>query len=243
MGYPPMGELFSQIQEVFLNLFNSQALMATLAKPEMTVAAFVALNLIVFIETGLFCFLPGDSLLVTAGLVAWNTGWNVPLLLVTLSASAIAGDSVGYWVGWKTGPRIFTRENSFFFRKDHLQAAQAFYERHGGKTIVLARFMPIIRTFAPIVAGVGRMNYRRFLFFNVFGGIGWVTSMTLLGYFLPTLIDPVFKYLIGEHFEIRDHIEKVIIVVVLLSVSPAIIPWVRSRWNKNTPAGGAKLAA
>jgi membrane-associated protein len=238
-----MGELFTQIQEVFLNLFNSQALMATLAKPEMTVAAFVALNLIVFVETGLFCFLPGDSLLVTAGLVAWNTGWSLPLLIGTLCASAIAGDSVGYWVGWKTGPRIFTREKSRFFRTDHLLAAQAFYERHGGKTIVLARFMPIIRTFAPIVAGVGRMKYRRFLFFNVFGGIGWVTSMIFLGYLLPSLIDPLVKRLIGESFEIRDHIEKVIIVVVLLSVSPAIIPWVRSRWKNRTPSGGAKLAA
>src|SRR5262245_21629775 len=152
MGYPPMGELFSQIQEVFLNLFNSQALMATLAKPELTVAAFIALNLIVFIETGLFCFLPGDSLLITAGLVAYSTGWNVPLLLVTLSASAILGDSVGYAVGFHAGPKIFTRDQSIFFRKDHLLAAQAFYERHGGKTIVLARFMPIVRTFAPVVA-------------------------------------------------------------------------------------------
>src|SRR5947208_3504189 len=115
MGYPPMGELFSQIQEVFLNLFNSQALMATLAKPEMTVAAFVALNLVVFIETGLFCFLPGDSLLVTAGLVAWNTGWNLPLLIGTLCAAAIAGDSVGYAIGFQTGPRIFSREKSLLF--------------------------------------------------------------------------------------------------------------------------------
>ncbi len=238
-----MGELFTQIQEIFLNLFNSQALMATLAKPEMTIAAFIALNLIVFVETGLFCFLPGDSLLVTAGLVAWNTGWNLPLLVGTLCASAILGDSVGYWVGWKTGPRIFSREKSFFFRKDHLFAAQAFYERHGGKTIVLARFMPIIRTFAPIVAGVGRMRYGRFLFFNVLGGVGWVTSMIFLGYLLPTLIDPLFKQLIGPQFEIRDHIEKVIIVVVLLSISPAIIPWIRSKWKNQTPAGGAKLAA
>src|SRR5213082_1925025 len=106
----PMGEFFSQIQEVFLNLFNSSALMATLAKPEMTVAAFIALNLIIFIETGLFCFLPGDSLLVTAGLVAANTGWNLPLLIGTLCAAAIVGDSVGYAVGFKAGPRIFNRE-------------------------------------------------------------------------------------------------------------------------------------
>src|SRR5262245_33837235 len=117
-----MGELLSQIQDVFLNLFNSQALMATLAKPEMTAAAFIALNVIVFTETGLLIgfFLPGDSLLVTAGLVAFNAGWSVPLLLVTLSAAAILGDSVGYAIGYRTGPRIFNREQSWLFRKDHL---------------------------------------------------------------------------------------------------------------------------
>src|SRR5436305_10204751 len=125
-----MGELFSQIQEVFLNLFNSPALMATLSKPELIVAAFVALNIVIFTETGLlvgFC-LPGDSLLVTAGLVAFNAGWNLPLLIGTLCVAAIVGDSLGYYIGYKTGPRIFTREKSFFFRKDHLLAAQAFYE-------------------------------------------------------------------------------------------------------------------
>src|SRR5205809_1065854 len=106
--------------QVFSNLFNSRELMRILGQPQCTIAAFLVLNLIVFVETGLFCFLPGDSLLVTAGVVAYNTGWNLPLLLGTLCASAILGDSVGYWVGWKTGPRIFSCEKSFFFRKDHL---------------------------------------------------------------------------------------------------------------------------
>jgi membrane-associated protein len=233
-----MSELLSQIKEVFLNLFNTPALMATLGKPEMTIAAFVALNLIVFTETGLLIgfFLPGDSLLVTAGLVAASTSWNVPLLIGTLCVAAIVGDSVGYMIGWRTGPHIFNRPQSRLFRKDHLLAAHAFYERHGGKTIVLARFMPIIRTFAPVVAGVGRMNYSRFLFFNVFGGIGWVTSMVLLGYYLPTVVDPFFKWLFttlgfawGEQFEIRNHIEKVIVVVVLLSISPGIVAWWRTK--------------
>src|SRR4051794_1057501 len=212
-----MGELFSQLRDVFLNLFNSQELMKTLENPEITVAAFIALNLIVFTETGLLLgfFLPGDSLLVTAGLVAYNTGWNVPLLLVTLCVAAVIGDSVGYAIGYRTGPRIFNREQSWLFRKDHLLAAQAFYETHGGKTGVLARFMPIIRTFAPVVAGVGRMNYRRFLFFNVFGGVGWVVGMVLLGYALTPFLDPSLKRLFGrDDFEIRDHIEKVIVVVV-----------------------------
>jgi membrane-associated protein len=233
-----MAELLQQLRDVFVNLFNSHELMAVLARPEMTVAAFVALNLIVFVETGLFFLLPGDSLLVTAGLVAYGThqagadGWNVPLLLGTLCASAILGDSVGYAVGLRSGPRIFTREKSWFFRKDHLLAAEAFYEKHGGKTIVLARFMPIIRTFAPIVAGVGRMRYPRFLFFNFIGGVGWVTSMVLLGYYLPTVIDPPFKRLFGVQFDVKDHVEKVIIVVVLLSISPGIYAWVRAKLGK-----------
>jgi membrane-associated protein len=239
-----MAELFQQLQEVFANLFNSQALMATLAKPEMTVAAFVALNLIIFVETGLlFPLLPGDSLLVTAGLVAWNTGWNLPLLIGTLCAAAIVGDSVAYAIGYQTGPRIFNREESLLFRKNHLLAAQAFYERHGGKTIVLARFMPIVRTFAPVVAGVGRMKYSRFLFFNVFGGIGWVGSMILLGYFLPTVIDPPLKGLLGEQFEIRDHIEKIIIIIVALSVAPIGIAWVRAKLGQRRAAADALKSA
>jgi membrane-associated protein len=210
-------------------LFDSPALMATLGKPEMTIAAFIALNLIIFVETGIFFFLPGDSLLVTAGIVAANTAWNLPLLIVTLCISAIVGDSVGYWIGWRAGPALFNKPDSRIFRRDHLLAAQGFYERHGGKTIVLARFMPLVRTFAPVVAGAARMNYSRFLFFNVFGGIGWVTSMILLGYYLPTMIDPIFKRVLGEQFEIRNHIEKVIIVVVLLSITPGFIAWWRSK--------------
>jgi len=224
-----MSDLFSQIKDIFLNLFDSPALMATLGKPEMTIAAFIALNLIIFVETGIFFFLPGDSLLVTAGIVAASTTWNVPLLIVTLCISAIVGDSVGYWIGWRAGPALFNKPDSRIFRRDHLLAAQGFYERHGGKTIVLARFMPLVRTFAPVVAGAARMNYSRFLFFNVIGGIGWVTSMILLGYYLPTMIDPIFKRMLGEQFEIRNHVEKVILVVVLLSVSPGFIAWWRSK--------------
>jgi membrane-associated protein len=238
-------ELKQQLWDVFANLFNSHELMAVLARPEMTVAAFVALNLIVFAETGLLIgfFLPGDSLLVTAGLVATGAGWNLSLLLSTLCAAAIIGDSVGYSIGFRSGPHIFNREQSWLFRRDHLLAAQAFYERHGGKTVVLARFMPIVRTFAPVVAGVGRMNYPRFLFFNIFGGIGWVTSMIVLGYFLPTVIDPPFRRLFGAQFDVKDHIEKVIIVVVLLSISPGIYAWVRAKLEKRRAAANAVKSA
>jgi membrane-associated protein len=232
-----MAELFEQLKDVFLNLFNSHELMAVLARPQMMVAAFVALNLIVFIETGLLWpILPGDSLLVTAGLVAYSAGWSVPLLIVTLSASAILGDTVAYWIGYHTGPRLFSREKSLLFRKDHLLAAQAFYEKHGGKTVVLARFMPIIRTFAPVVAGIGRMKYSRFLYFNVFGGIGWVVSMVLIGYALTPFLDPLLKPIFGDGFQMQDHVEKIIIVVVLLSIAPGIIAWLRAKWGKKQPA-------
>lgn len=184
------GDEASFLEQLFANLFNSRGLLEILGRPEYAIAAFITMNVIVFVETGLLIgfFLPGDSLLVTAGLICATTNnWHVGLLILTLCASAIIGDSVGYSIGYKTGPRIFCREKSLFFNKHHLLMAQEFYERHGGKTIILARFIPILRTFAPVVAGVGQMQYRRFLFYNIFGGIGWVASMVLLGYFLPTV--------------------------------------------------------
>lgn len=229
-----MEQLFSQIQDVFLNLFNSQALMATLAKPEIMLAAFIALNLIVFTETGLLIgfFLPGDSLLVTTGIVAWGSDWPLYWLIPTLCISAIVGDSVGYYIGYKSGPRLFHKEKSFFFRKDHLLVAQHFYEMHGGKTIILARFMPIIRTFAPVVAGIGKMDYRRFLAFNILGGIGWVASMIMLGYMLTPVLDPILKPIFGENFRVQKHIEKVIILVVLLSIAPGLYAGFRSWMNR-----------
>src|SRR5262245_7575051 len=220
--------------QILTNLFNSRALLNILSRPEFEVAAFIALNVIVFVETGLLIgfFLPGDSLLVTAGVACYLAGWNLPLLLVTLCASAIVGDSVGYSIGLKTGPRIFNREKSWLFRKDHLIKAQEFYERHGGKTIILARFIPIIRTFAPVVAGVGRMNYPRFLAFNIVGGIGWVLSMVLIGFFLTRFINPALQPILGETFDVQDHIEKVVIIVVLLSISPGIYVGIRSKLAK-----------
>jgi membrane-associated protein len=240
-----MDDLFAKVMEVCRNLFSMQALTDTLKQPGFTVAAFVALNVVVFTETGLLVgfFLPGDSLLVVAGVAAYECGWNLPLLLLTLSVAAIIGDTVGYSIGYKTGPKIFNREQSLLFHKDHLLKAQAFYERHGGKTIVLARFMPIIRTFAPVVAGVGRMSYRQFLFFNVMGGIGWVCSMILIGYFLTRAIDPAFQALLGRpEFTVRDHIEKVVIIVVLLSISPGIWAWLRGRLTRKSAAPEAVTA-
>ncbi|WP_411280128.1 VTT domain-containing protein [Gemmatimonas sp.] len=185
-------------------------------------AGYVGLTIIIFAETGLLVgfFLPGDSLLVTAGLLAADPafGLNVWLLGLILTVAAIVGDTVGYHVGKATGPRIFTRQNSIFFHKDHLLKAQAFYEKHGGKTIIIARFMPIVRTFAPVVAGVGQMRYASFLAYNVVGGVLWIWSMLITGYVLAKTVPGVAK-----------HVEKVILVVVLLSILPGIIAWWRNR--------------
>jgi membrane-associated protein len=185
-------------------------------------AGYVGLTAIIFTETGLLVgfFLPGDSLLVTAGLLASQPdfGLDVYLLGLLLTVAAIAGDTVGYHIGRVTGPRIFTREESLLFRRAHLLKAQAFYERHGGKTIIIARFVPIIRTFAPVVAGVGQMEYRSFLAYNVVGGVAWIWSMLFTGYFLGRWIPGIDR-----------HIEKVILVVIFLSILPGIIAWWRER--------------
>jgi membrane-associated protein len=247
-----MEDLLSQIQQLAMVLFNSEQLMAILSRPDFVLAGFILLNLIVFTESGLLIgfFLPGDSLLVTTGIVFHNlineqgcSTWLLPLLLVTLSISAIAGDSVGYSYGRWAGPRLFRKEKSFLFRRDHLLTAQSYYEKHGGKTIILARFMPILRTFAPVVAGVGQMEYRRFVFFNVIGGIGWVLSMVLIGFSLTPLLDPVLKQVFGPEFRVQKHIEKVIILVVLLSIAPGIIAWMRSRFFRQSAGEGSVKAA
>jgi membrane-associated protein len=185
-------------------------------------AGYGGLVAIVFAETGLLFgfFLPGDSLLVTAGLLSAPplSLMNVYVLGVILSIAAIVGDAVGYSIGKATGPRIFTRENSLLFNKKHLVHAQNFYERHGKKTIVIARFVPIVRTFAPVVAGVAQMRYRDFVIYNVFGGLLWVWSMLFTGYILG-------RYVPG----VTEHIEKVIILVIFLSILPGIISWLRAK--------------
>lgn len=182
---------------------------------------------IVFVETGLMVgfFLPGDSLLVTAGLFAARGDLNMWTLNLFLALAAVVGDTVGYWIGAKAGPRIFTRDDSLFFNKKHLITTQEFYDRHGAFTIVIARFMPILRTFAPVVAGVGTMRYRRFLAYNVFGGIGWVVSMTSIGYFLGRMVPNIDR-----------HIHMVIAIVIFLSLLPGIIKLVRERWKVGEPA-------
>jgi membrane-associated protein len=184
----------------------------------------IVLVAIVFSETGLLAgfFLPGDSLLVTAGLLASTNLLNVWLLLAELSAAAVLGDNLNYFIGRRLGMKLFTREDSFFFHKDHLLRTQRFYEKYGVKTIILARFVPIVRTFAPAVAGVGQMRYRRFLFFDIVGGLTWIFAMVLTGYFLGRSIPNV-----------GQHVHLVILAVIFLSFIPIVIEYVKNR--KPTP--------
>lgn len=192
---------------------------------------YVGLTAIIFAETGLLIgfFLPGDSLLVTAGLLAATMGvFNVWLLGLLLTVASIIGNTVGYAIGKAAGPRLFTREDSLLFNKKHLYRAHEFYERHGGKTIIIARFMPIVRTFVPVVAGMAQMGYRRYTLYNVIGGIGWIWSMLFIGYFLGSYIPGV-----------DQHIEKVIVGVVLLSLAPGIISWLKARSAARKAASGA----
>jgi membrane-associated protein len=143
---------------------------------------------------------------------------NILWLNLLLIPCAVLGDATSYWIGAKTGPKIFNKPRSRFFRPEHVKAAHAFYEKHGGKAIIIARFMPLVRTFVPVIAGVGQMPYRRFAMFNVIGAASWVLSMTLIGYFLGTAFPEVTK-----------RMELVIIIVVLLSITPGIIEWLRAR--------------
>jgi membrane-associated protein len=184
---------------------------------------YVGLFGIVFAESGLLFgfFLPGDSLLVTAGLLASQGYFRIEYLLLMLSFAAVSGDSVGYWFGKKVGPRIFKRENSLLFDKKHLERSHRFYEKHGGKTILIARFVPIVRTFAPIVAGVAEMEYRKFISYNVFGGIFWVFGMLLLGYFLGSVMPDVDKYLL-----------PLIGLIVFLSLLPPMIEYYKENKGK-----------
>ncbi|MFC9679337.1 DedA family protein [Streptomyces sp. NPDC056948] len=186
--------------------------------------------LIVFAESGLFAFLPGDSLLFTAGLfVAEGTYITQPLWLVCtlIVIAAVVGDQVGYMIGKFLGPKLFSRPNSKLFKQENLDKAHEFMEKYGPKAIVLARFVPIVRTFAPIVAGAGRMKYRTFLTYNIIGGIAWGTGVTLAGYWL------------GQIGFIKKNVESILILIVLLSVVPIIIEYLRERSKKKRAAAAA----
>ena len=168
---------------------------------------------IVLLESGLLIgfFFPGDSLLFTAGFLASQGFFDIKILIIGCFVSAVAGDTIGYYIGKKLGPKIFNKEKSIFFHKKHLDRAQRFYDKHGGKTIVLARFLPVIRAFAPVVAGASRMNYRRFAMFNLIGGVLWAIGVTLAGFYLGSLIPDVDKYLL-----------PIVGIIILASVAPLI---------------------
>jgi membrane-associated protein len=185
--------------------------------------AYTLLTIFVFAETGMLVgfFLPGDSLLVTAGIFASRGDLNIVVLLALLVPATLIGDSLGYLIGKKLGPKLFKKEQSFFFRKDYLIKTKDFYDKYGGMTIVIARFMPIIRTFAATVAGVGQMKYSKFLAFDIVGGVSWVLSMTFIGYFLGQLFPGVVKRL-----------ELVIIIVVFVSLLPGIIKFISHKIKK-----------
>jgi membrane-associated protein len=185
------------------------------------------LFLIVFCETGLVVtpFLPGDSLLFAVGaLCAISSTISLPVIIALLFAAAVVGDAVNYAIGRRLGPAVFRSEGSWLLNKKHLLRTQGFYEKHGGKTIIIARFMPIVRTFAPFVAGIGQMRYARFFMFNVAGAGAWVLGFTLLGYFF------------GNQPAVKKNFTLVIIAIIIISVLPGVIEFIRSRREPKGPA-------
>jgi len=197
------------------------------------VYVYFGLWFIIFAETGLAVgfFLPGDSLLVVSGLFAAAGKLNILLVLLAFFLGSVIGDSTGYWTGRVMGKTLFNRESSWIFKPSRVDKAHAFFEKYGPKTVILARFVPIVRTFAPIVVGAAEMPYSRFLPYSIAGGLLWILSMVLAGYFLGGVIERAFD------IKLEDHIEKVVIVVVLLSLLPPIIEYIRHKFAKPADLG------
>lgn len=206
------------LQNLFHTIYNVPELIRIVGQ--------FGLPLVIFAETGLLIgfFLPGDSLLITAGLFAARGDLSLPLLIVTLIPAAILGNATGYQIGKRTGKALYGRPDSLLFRREHLRMTHEYYERHGGKTIIIAQFAPILRTFAPVVAGVAEMGYRRFASYNVIGAMLWITSMTLTGYLLGNIIPGIDK-----------RIDVLVMVIVAISLLPAAIAWLRAR--RGAPRG------
>lgn len=212
-------ELWRSIVDIWRSLTDPERLIHLLSAVMTGWYGYALLAGIVFAETGLLVglFLPGDSLLFTVGVVTGAGELDIVKVCTLLTVMSILGDQSGYFIGYRTGPRIFRKKDSLFFKQDYVKRTQDFYEKHGGKTLIYAKFVPIVRTFAPFMAGVGRMKYSRFLMFNVVGGVLWVVSMTMAGYYL------------GAVPFVRRHFEKVVIGIVLVSVLPVIIQIVKAR--------------
>lgn len=198
-----------------------------------TTVGYLGVAGIVFAESGLLIgfFLPGDSLLFTAGFLASQGVFRIDALIALCAIAAVSGDSVGYAFGRRMGPKIFAREDSIFFHRDHLARAQRFYEHHGAKTIVLARFVPVVRTFAPVLAGVGRMRYPRFLAYNVLGGLLWAAGLPLLGFQLGSVVPGIDRYLL-----------PIVLGIILLSISPGIVHVLRDPSARASLVAGARRA-
>jgi len=207
------------IHEFFSNVYNVPELIR--------LVGFYGLIIIVFAETGLLVgfFLPGDSLLITAGLFAARGDFDYAMLLLALIPAAIIGNATGYYIGHRTGMTLYSRPDSLLFRREHLQMTREYYEKHGGKTIILAQFIPILRTFAPVVAGVGEMGYRQFATYNVVGAILWVGSMVTAGYMLGNAIP-----------NIESRIHYVVAVVIFISLLPPGIALLKARLRKKAAA-------
>ena len=205
--------------EIWHGLTDPDLLIRLLSQVLAGWAGYALLAGIVFAETGLLVglFLPGDSLLFTVGAVAAAGGLDIVEICILLVTASILGDQSGYFLGYRTGPAIFSRKDSRIFKQEYVTRTQEFYSKHGGKTLIYAKFVPVVRTFAPFMAGVGRMSYRRFLSFNVFGGLGWVLSMTLLGYSIG-----------GQPF-VRKHFEKFVLGIVFVSVAPLLLQALKGR--------------
>jgi membrane-associated protein len=206
------------IKEFFSHLTNIRELV--------TWAGYPGLAMIIFSETGLLVgfFLPGDSLLVTAGLFAAAGFFNVGLLIPMLILCAVCGNATGYYIGKKGGQALYAREDSRFFKKQHLLKTKEFYEKYGPMTIVMAQFMPFARTFAPVVAGIAEMKYVKFASYNVIGAVSWITSMLLIGYFLGSTVPNIDK-----------NIHYVVFVVVFISILPGIIKYLQVKWGTQKP--------
>jgi membrane-associated protein len=210
-------ELFKHAIDIFLNLDQHLHVIVK----DYGVWTYLLLFLVIFCETGLVVtpFLPGDSLLFAAGAFAAQGSFDIGLLFILLAVAAILGDTVNYQVGNIIGPRIFQQENVRFLKKEHLERTHEFYEKHGGKTIILARFMPIIRTFAPFVAGVGSMTYGRFLGYNLIGGVSWIAVFIFGGFFF------------GNITFVKNNFELVVVAIIIISVLPGIFEIVRQRYQ------------
>ncbi|MDQ2747630.1 MAG: VTT domain-containing protein [Acidobacteriota bacterium] len=222
-------ESIVQLLHTIKDYLNPKFIIDTLLD-QLGIYVYFGLFFIIFAETGLAVgfFLPGDSLLVVSGLFAAAGKLNIALVLIAFFLGSVIGDSTGYWTGRTMGKTIFNRESSLIFKPSRVEKAKQFFEKYGAKTIIMARFVPIVRTFAPLVIGATEMPYLKFLTFSVFGSLLWICLMVFAGYFVGGLIETAFG------IKLDEHIDKVVIVVVLLSIIPMIVEYIKARRRRKS---------